>query len=378
MHLRSGLDKSSERDSRSQPAQAARLGMEEHRFTDFGSNGADVGSSRQSGSPSGPDTRNCDTSNRQQAQGIVLSSQHEEYQETPMASSHHTERPCSAPPSFYDPTLYPEASIPMLYPTASASYSQPYTTTTASQPQLQLQHNYPPYMPSHINAPQPESNYTSASPSYPYPPPPPAPTPPPPPPHFHRFDPSQYYPPAHPPYHQAQNQYHLPLTQPQPQTPHFPSIRSNIPPLSTPQTQLQTQQPHHQSEDAPWSPLSAHESRKRRASDALSIAGLGVDDADVDWGYKDKMGRELDSLEMESRSMRRRYERGEGSERVRDPGSSRRSRRRLNNEDVGNGSAGRRQGGRDEDEDENESEYETRMARGGEEENDRGNGHAYS
>lgn len=47
MRLRSGLDKSSERDSRNQPAQAASLGMEEHRFTDFGSNGADVGSSRQ-------------------------------------------------------------------------------------------------------------------------------------------------------------------------------------------------------------------------------------------------------------------------------------------------------------------------------------------
>ncbi|TGO40022.1 hypothetical protein BHYA_0043g00080 [Botrytis hyacinthi] len=382
MRLRSGLDKSSERDSRNQPAQAASLGMEEHRFTDFGSNDADIDSSSQSGSPSEPDTRNCDTSNRQQTQGIVLSSQHEEYQETPMASSHHTQRPCSAPPSFYDPTLYPEPSILVSYLTASASYLQPYTTTTASQPQPQpqLQHNYPPHMPSHMNAPQPESNYTSASasPSYPYPPPPPAPTPPPPPPHFHRFDPSQYNPQAHLQYHQGQNQNHLPLTQPQPQTPHIPSARRNFAPLTTSQTQLQTQQLNYQSPDGPWSPLSAHESRKRRASGALSTAELGISDADVNWGYKDKMGQELDSLEMQSRSMRGRDERGEGSARENVPGSSRRSRRRLNNEDVGNGRAGRRQGGRDEDEDENEVEYEARMARGEEEERGRGNGHAFS
>ncbi|KAF7854501.1 uncharacterized protein EAF02_011676 [Botrytis sinoallii] len=379
MRLRSGLDKSSERDSRGQPAQAAIVGMEEHHFTDSGSTGADVGSS--SGSPSEPDTQNCDTSNRQQAQGTIFSIQHEEYQEIPMASSHYAQRPCSAPPSFYDPTLYPEPSIPVLYPTTSASYLQPSTTTTASQlqPQLQLQHHYPPYMPSHINAPQPESIYTSA-PSYPHPPPPPAPTPPPPPPHSRHFDPSQHYPQAHLPYHQAQNQYHTPLTQPQPQTPHLPSIRPNFSPLPTSQTQLQTHQPHYQSQESPWSPLSAHESRKRRASDALSSAGLGVADADVDWGYKDKMGRELDSLEMESRSMRRRDERGEGSERGNVPGSSRRSRRRLNDEDVGNGSSGRRQRGRDEDEDEDENEvgYEARMARGEGDESDRGNGHAYS
>ncbi|TGO15012.1 hypothetical protein BTUL_0045g00220 [Botrytis tulipae] len=384
MRLRSGLDKSSERDSRNQPAQAASLGMEEHRFTDFGSNGADVGSSRQSGSPSGPDTRNCDTSNRQQAQGIVLSSQNEEYQETPMALSHHTQRPCSAPPSFYDLSLYPEAFIPALYPTTSASYLQPYTTTIASQPQPQLQpqpqHNYPPYMPSQISAPQPDSIYTSASPAYPYPPPPPAPTPPPPPPHFHRFYPSQGYPQAHLPYHQAQNQTHLPLTQPQAQTQHVPSIRPDFQPLLTSQTQLQTQRPHDQSQEGPWSPLSAHESRKRRASGALSTAELGVPDADVNWGYKDKMGQELDSLEMQSRRMRRRDERGEGSARGNVPGSSRRSRRRLNNGDVGNGRAGRRQGGRDEDESENENEveYEARIARGEEEERDRGNGHAFS
>ncbi|THV47812.1 hypothetical protein BGAL_0287g00100 [Botrytis galanthina] len=382
MRLRSGLDKSSERDSRNQPAQAASLGMEEHRFTDFGSNGADVGSSRQSGSPSRPDNRNCDTSNTQQAQGIVLSSQHEEYQETPMVSSHHTQRPCSAPPSFYDPSLYPEASIPALYPTTSASYLQPYTTTTASQlqPQPQLQHNYPPYMPSHMNVPQPESIYTSASPSYPYPPPPPAPTPPPPPPHFNRFDPSQYSSQAHLLYHQVREQNHLPLTQPQPQIPHVPSVRRNLPPLPTSQTQLQTQQSHHQYQDAPWSPLSAQESRKRRASDALSTAELGVPDTDVNWGYKDKMGQELDSLEMQSRSMRRRDERGEGSARINVPGTSRRSRRRLNNEDVGNGRTGRRQEGRDEDENENENEveYEARMARGEEEERYGGNGHAFS
>ncbi|TGO23504.1 hypothetical protein BPAE_0130g00220 [Botrytis paeoniae] len=372
MRLRSGLDKSSERDSRSQPAQAASLGMEEHRFTDFGSNGADVGSSRQSGSL---ETQNSDTSNGQQAQGIVLSSQYEEYQEISIASSHHTQRPYSAPPSFYDPALYPEASVPVLYPATPASYLQPYTTTTTSQPQHQHQHNYPSYMPPHTNAPQSESIYTYDSPLYPYPPPPPAPTPPPPPQDSPRFDPSQYVPQAPLPYYQAQNHHHLPLTQPQ--TPHLTSIGPNFPPLSTPQTQLQTQQPHHRSQDGPWSPLSAHESRKRRASDALSNAGLGVPDADVDWGYKDKMGQELDSLEMESRSMRRRDERGEGSERVNVPGSSRRSRRRLNNEDVGNGSGGRRQGGRDEDENDNEVEYEERMARG-EEENDRGNGHACS
>ncbi|KAF5872329.1 uncharacterized protein Bfra_005687 [Botrytis fragariae] len=378
MRLRSGLDKSSERDSRSQPAQAASLDMEEHRFTDFGSNGADVGSSGQSsGSPSRPETQNRDTSNGQQEQGIVLSSQYEEYQEDPTASSQHTQRPFLAPPSFYDPALYPEASVPVLHPTTSALYLQPYTTTTTSQSQphsqLQLQQNYSSYMPPHTNASQPESIYTYESPLYPSPPPPPAPTPPPPPSHSHRFNPSQYYPPAHLSYHQAQSQHHLPLTQPQPQTLHFP-------PLSTPQTQLQTQQPHHQSQDSPWSPLSAHESRKRRASDALSTAELGVTDADVDWGYKDKMGQELDSLEMQSRSMRRRDERGEGSERHNVPGSSRRSRRRLNNGDAGNGSAGRRQGGRDEDEDEdeNEFEYEERMARGEEEESDRGNGHTYS
>ncbi|KAF7882066.1 hypothetical protein EAF00_011582 [Botryotinia globosa] len=380
MRLRSGLDKSSERDSRNQPAQVASLGMEEHRYTDFGSNGADVGSSRQSGSPSELDTRDCDTSNRQQAQGIVLSSQHEEYRETPMASSRCTQRPCSAPPSFYDPTLYPEAFIPALYPTPSASYLQPHTTTIAShpQPQLQRQHNYPPYMASQIKAPQPDSIYTSASPACPYPPPPPAPTPPPPPAHSHRFYPSQDYPQAHLPYHQAQNQTHLPLTQPQAQTQHVPSIRPDFPPLLTSQTQLQTQRSHDQSQEGPWSPLSAHESRKRRASDALSTAELGVPDADVNWGYKDKMVQELDSLEMQSRNMSRRDERGEGSERRNVPGSSRISRRRLNNGDVGNGSAGRRRGGRDEDEDENEVEYEARMARGEEEESGRGNGHAFS
>lgn len=94
------------------------------------------------------------------------------------------------------------------------------------------------------------------------------------------------------------------------------------------------------------------------------------------------MGQELDSLEMQSRSMRRRDERGEGSARRSAPGSSRRSRRRLNNEDVGNGRTGRRQEGRDEDENENESEneveYEARMARGEEEERYGGNGHAFS
>jgi hypothetical protein len=47
MHLRSGLDKSSERESRSQPAQAPNLSMDEYHFAEFDSNGADVGSSRQ-------------------------------------------------------------------------------------------------------------------------------------------------------------------------------------------------------------------------------------------------------------------------------------------------------------------------------------------
>ncbi|KAF7947557.1 hypothetical protein EAE96_008643 [Botrytis aclada] len=384
MRLRSGLDKSSEREDRSQPAQAASLGMEEHRFTDFGSNGADFGSSSQSGSPYRPEIRNCDSSNGQQAQGIVLSNQREEYQESPIASSHYTQRTCSAPPSFYDPALYPEAPVSVLYPTTSASYSQPYTTLTTSQPQaqLQLQHDYPSYMAAHTDAPQSESIYSYASSSYPYPPPPPAPTPPPALPNFSRLQPSQYDPQAHLPYHQVQTPYHHALTQPQPQTPYLPSLRPSLPTLSTSQTQLQTHQPHHQFQDAPWSPLSAHESRKRRASDALSSAEMGVPDADSNWGYKDKMGQELDSLEMESRSMRR-DERGEGSARTNVPGSSRRTRRRrrrLNYEDVGTVSAGRRQGGRDEDEDEdeNEVEYRARMARGEEEEHDRGNGHAYS
>ncbi|KAF7903636.1 uncharacterized protein EAF01_006685 [Botrytis porri] len=391
MRLRSGLDKSSERDSRSQPAQAASLGMEEYRFTDFGSNGADFGSSRQNGSPSRPETQSCETSHGQQAQGIVLSSQHEEHQETTIALSHHTQRPYSAPPSSYDPTLYPGALVPVLYPTTSALYLHPYITTTTSQPQphsqLQVQQNYSSHMPPHTNVPQPESIYTYDSHLYPYPPPPPAPTPPPPLPHFRRFQPSQYEPQAPLPCHQAQTQYHLPQTQPQPQTHHLPSMRPNFPPLPTLtfETHPQTQQPHHQSQDSPWSPLSAHESRKRRASDALSNAGLGVPDADVEWGYKDKMSQELDSLEMESRSLRRRDEQREGSARGNDLERSRRSRRRrrLNDGDVGNGSAGRRQGGRDEDENENENEnendvgYEGRIARG-EEESDRGNGHAFS
>ncbi|TEY42746.1 hypothetical protein BOTCAL_0384g00070 [Botryotinia calthae] len=374
MHLRSGLDKSSERESRSQPAQAPNLSMDEYHFTEFDSNGADVGSSRQnSGSPSRSETQNHETTNEQHEQDIVLSSQYEGYQETPIASSHHTQRPCLAPPSFYDPALYSEASAPVLYPTTSASFLQPYTTTTTSQPQPQLQHNYSSYMPSHTNAPQPESIYAYDASPLPYPPPPPppaAPTPPPLPPHLRGFQPPPYDPQDPLPYHQAQNQYDNPPTQNQ--THQHQSIRPNFPPLLTPQMQGQAQQqPHHQSEDDPWSPLSARETRKRRASNALSNAELGVSGADVDRGDKDKMGQELDSLERESRSVRMREGNGEGSARYGDLGRNRR--RRLNN-----GNAGRRRRREDEDENENEVEYEARMARGEEEDSDRGNGHAYS
>ncbi|KAK6600496.1 hypothetical protein H4I96_07822 [Botrytis cinerea] len=375
MHLRSGLDKSSERESRSQPAQAPNLSMDEYHFAEFDSNGADVGSSRQnSGSPSRPETQNHEIIDGQHEQLMVLSRQCEGHQETPIASSHHTERPCSAPPSFYDPALYSEASVPVFYPTTSASFLQPYTTTTTTtpqpQPQLQLQHNYPSYMPSHTNAPQSESIYTYDASHLPYPPPPAVPTPPPLPPHFRHFQPPSYDPQAPLPYHQVQDQYHIPPTQPQ--THQHPSIRPNTTRLVTHQTQGQTQhQPRHQSEGDPWSPLSAHETRKRRASDALSNAELGISDADMNRGYKDKMGQELDSLEMESRSARTREGNGEGSARNGHLGRNRRRR-------LSNGNAGRRRRRGDEDENENEVEYEARMARGEENDGDRGNGHAYS
>ncbi|CAD6448732.1 1e2fb40e-5653-4e82-9a65-cd899906e114 [Sclerotinia trifoliorum] len=311
MRLRSGShlrgSDSSEREGRSQLAGRASQSMEAHNFTDFGSNSADVGSSSRSGSP--PRSRNqiSRTSNGETALLLVPSSRYEGSQEThysTRAPSSSTQRPYSARPSSpYQPS-YSESSVPASYPITSSQ--QPYTTT--SQPGS----TYPSYTEPYTTTFQLESIDSHTSTSYLDPPPPAVPTPPPLPSHYTPYHPSQRDSQTLPHYHPTQFQrVSYPASHPHVNTP------TNLPSLSIPIPQIQIQPHHHHhqqqpppEEPGPWSPLSPHESRKRRASDTLSSAALGLSDTDLNWGYKDKMGEELDCLEKESRKRRRRGEMG--------------------------------------------------------------------
>ncbi|KAJ8067800.1 hypothetical protein OCU04_003397 [Sclerotinia nivalis] len=316
MRLRSGShlrgSDSSERESRSQAAGRASQSMEAHNVTDFGSNRADVGSSsRSSGSSPRSQNQTSHTSNGEATQLIVPSSQYEGPQEThysTITSSPYTQRPYSAPPSSSRQAFYSESSVPASYPLTSSQ--QPYTTTSPPES------TYPSYIEPYTTTFQPESIHSHTSTSYPDPPPPAVPTPPPLPSHYTPYHPSQSD-------HQTLPRSHATQFQQFPLAVSHPHINTttNLPILSIPIPQIQIQHHHHHQqqqqqqqqqpeEPGPWSPLSPHESRKRRTSETLSTAALGLGGTDLDWGYKDKMRQELDSLEMESRKKRKRGERG--------------------------------------------------------------------
>ncbi|APA12857.1 hypothetical protein sscle_10g076270 [Sclerotinia sclerotiorum 1980 UF-70] len=347
MRLRSGSylrgSDSSEREGRSQPAGRASQNMEAHNFTDFGSNSADFGSSsRSSESPPRSQNRISQTSIGETALLVVPSRRYNGSQETHYSirgPSSHIHRPSSAPQSSSYQASYSESSFPVSYPITSSQ--QPYTTT--SQPES----TYPSYIEPYAATFQAESIDSQTSISYLDPPPPAVPTPPPPPSHYTPYSPPQRDHQTLPPYHATQYQrFPLSASLSHVITP------TNLPSLSIPISQNQIQ-PHHYhhhhrhhqqqqpEEPGPWSPLSPHESRKRRASDTLSSAALGLNNTGLNWGYKDKMGEELDCLEKESRKKRRRGERGWDT-RMRNEGG--RGEEDEEDEDGGERSSGRGRG----------------------------------
>ncbi|RAL65732.1 hypothetical protein DID88_005400 [Monilinia fructigena] len=191
MRLRSGLNleaRESESEIRSQPSGASgtRTDMEEHNFTDFSSNRAEIGSPRRSsGSSLEYVTSPHQSSNGDSRPGSLPSTQCGEYQTTSYraiapATYHHATY--STPSSSSYQTPYSESSIQTSYPTTTSA--QQYTNKTLPE------FSHHPYLQPYTTSSQESIN---SSPPYPNPPPPAVPTPPPPP--HNRYPPfytSQY------------------------------------------------------------------------------------------------------------------------------------------------------------------------------------------
>ncbi|KAI9649875.1 hypothetical protein NHQ30_002457 [Ciborinia camelliae] len=313
--------------------------MEEQNFADFSSNKAEIGSPERR-SPPRSDVQVSQSSDEKDTPAVVPSSQYEGNQGR---------------------TYRRIAPAPYTQGTYSATFS-----SSSHQ----------------------ESIYST---SYPDPPPPAVPTPPPHPSHYPPYH--SYHSSLYPPHQNPQRplpHYHenrLPqLRSLQPQSQLHPITTTDLPVLPIPQNQAQYHQQQQTEEAGPWSPLSPHDSRKRRASVIESSAMLGASGEPKDWGYSDKLGKEIDHLMAESRGMgggRGRGNGGAGAGGVSSMSSEERRKRRRRGRsessevpESGNGfgSGGGRGRGRrnDEDEDGDMGAMEIEMGRG------RGSGNGYS
>ncbi|QSZ28731.1 hypothetical protein DSL72_003233 [Monilinia vaccinii-corymbosi] len=247
--------------------------MEEQNLTDFSSNRAEMGSARRRSS-NGSETQSHQTSNEEITPSLLPSSRYEEYQEMPcgaIASAPSPQATYSAPSLSSYQTTYSESSIQPSYPTLFPPQQYPPTTQSGSA--------YHTYLQPYTTLSQEPAN------SSPYPNTPPLAVPTPPSSHHITHPPSPYT-----SRYNQQAQYNQTCNQ-------------------LPQS-LNTALPHAE-EQGPWSPLSRmlppRGSRKRRVSEAEAEAEtetvtddvLGVSGENLDWGYKDKMGQELDYLEAE-------------------------------------------------------------------------------